>query len=149
MIRAGERFRPIVVVLQPPARSRPSAAAQAPRGDDSSPDLGPRMRVPLGVYVLGGVAVAGVGGFVSFRLWGSLDFDELARTCKPDCSSSSIDAVRQKYLVSTVSLAVGATAAVGAVTWYWAARPPAARSSARLQVLPSVDGVSARFATSF
>jgi hypothetical protein len=145
VIRAGERFRPIAVVLQAPPPSRPPTSV----ADTSSRDLGPRPRVPLGAYVLSGVAVAGVGGFVGFRLWGAHDFDELSRTCKPDCASSSVDAVRQKYLVSTVSLAVGAAAAVGAVTWYFAARPSAADGSARVQVSPSADGVSARFSTSF
>lgn len=149
VIRAGERFRPIVVVLQPPASSSAPAAASSPTTEAAPPDPDRAARVPLGVYVLGGVAVAGVGGFVGFRLWGSHDFDELSRTCKPDCTSSSIDQVRQKYLLSTVSLGIGAAAAAGAVTWYFAARPSAAKSSARLQVSPSADGVSARFAASF
>jgi hypothetical protein len=148
VVRAGERFRPTVVVLQPPARAAAPPSASGPSGTDSR-DRASRARVPLGVYVLGGAAVAGVGSLVGFRWWGAHDFDELSRTCKPDCSSSSIDAVRQKYVVSTVSLAVGAAAAAGAVTWYFAAQPSGASSSAGLQVWPSADGVSARFAAPF
>jgi len=143
LIRAGERFRSIVVVFDPP----PTPADAVPRTPAPAP--GPRARVPVGVYVMGGVAAVGVAGFVGFRLWGASDFDDLSRTCKPDCASFSVDAVRQKYLISTVSLAVGAAAAVGAVTWYFAAAPATSKSSAHLQVAPSADGVTARFATTF
>ena len=147
VIRAGEKLRPITVVLQPistHASASPTPAAAAPLPRDT-----PRASVPRGVYVLGGVAAVGVGGFVGFRWAGSRGFDELARTCKPDCSSSSVDGVRQKYLLSTISLAVGGVAAAAAVTWYIAAKPSSAANSARLQVWSSADGVSARLTTPF
>lgn len=147
VIRAGERFRPITGALEPLAHgTAPLAARPTPA---KAADLTRRSRVPVGVYVLGGVAVVGVGGFVGFRLWGSHDFDDLSEHCKPDCSSSSVDSVRQKYLISTVSLAVGAASAVGAVTWYLVARPSAPETSARIQVWSSGDGVSARFSAPF
>jgi len=148
VIRAGEKFRPIVVVLRP-SRNVANAAPAAGVAAGAPGDAEPRARAPLGTYVLGGVAVVGVAGFVAFRLWGSHDFDELSRTCKPDCASSSVDAVRQKYVLSTVSLAVGAAAAAGAVTWYFAASPSAKQSTARLQVSPLPGGAAARFAASF
>ena len=148
VIRAGEKLRPITVVLQP-ISTKPSATP-TPASVAPSPRDTPRASVPLGVYVLGGVAAVGVGGFVGFRWSGSRDFEELARTCKPDCSSSSVDGVRQKYLLSTISLALGGAAAVAAVTWYIAAKPSSsANDSARLQVWSSADGVSARLTTPF
>jgi hypothetical protein len=149
VIRAGERFRPITIVLQPlstnPARApSPNAFEPTLSSNDTS-----RAAVPLPVYVLGGVAAVGVAGFVGFRWWGSRDFDELSRGCKPDCSSSSVDAVRQKYAISTVSLAVGGAATAAAITWYFAAKPSASSNSARLQIWSSADGASARFSTRF
>lgn len=143
IIRTGERFRPITAVLKPLAR-----ASASPRPDEPA-NGAPRAGVPLGTYVLGGVAALGVGGFVGFRIWGSHDFDDLSNRCKPDCSSSSVDSVRQKYLISTLSLAVGAAAAVGAVTVYLVAQPSAPERSARIQVLSSGDGISARFSAPF
>jgi hypothetical protein len=152
VIRAGERLRPITVVLQSAPTSREPSEAASGRAvtelTPSSDDVAPA-QIPTGVYVLSGVAVAGVGGFIGLRWWGSHDFDELSRTCKPDCSRSSVDAVEQKYVLSSVSLAVGAAAAVGAVTWYFAARPSRTQSAAQLQLSPSPGGVSARFSASF
>lgn len=147
VIRAGERFRPITGVLEPIGRGTARPAASSPPA--TAAHVAPRARVPVGVYLLGGVAVIGAGGFVGFRLWGSHDFDELSDRCKPNCPSSSVDSVRQKYLISTVSLAVGAAAAVGAVTWYVFAQPSAPERSARIQVWSTGDGVSARFSAQF
>jgi hypothetical protein len=150
VIRAGEKLRPITVVLQPVSNNAIASPTPAPSSAAPPHRDTPRASVPLGVYVLGGVAAIGVGGFAGFRWSGSRDFDELARTCKPDCSSSSVDAVRQKYLLSTISLAVGGAAAIAAVTWYVAAKPSsAANNSARVQVWSSADGVSARLITPF
>jgi hypothetical protein len=150
VVRAGEKLRPITVVLQPISAHVRATPTPVPASIASSPRDTSRASVPLGVYVLGGVAAVGVGGFIGFRWSGSRDFDELARTCKPDCSSSSVDSVRQKYLLSTISLALGGAAAVAAVTWYIAAKPSStANNSARFQVWSSADGVSARFTTPF
>jgi hypothetical protein len=150
VIRAGEKLRPITVVLHPVSILASAPPPSVPTSVAPSPRDAPRASVPWGVYVLGGVAAVGFGGFVGLRWSGSRDFDELARTCKPDCSSSAVDAVRQKYLLSTISLAMGGAAAVGAVTWYIAAKPTmAANNSARLQVWSSADGVSARLTTPF
>ncbi|HVY25782.1 MAG TPA: hypothetical protein VHB79_04495 [Polyangiaceae bacterium] len=146
VIRAGERFRAISVVLEPAAGSAPSPGESRSLVSSERP---PQAAVPTGVYVLGGVALVGVAGFAGFRWWGSNEFDDLSSSCKPDCSSSSVDAVRQKYLFSNISLAVGGAAAVAAVTWYIIAPGSTPTSAARLQILPSADGASARFSASF
>lgn len=148
VIRAGEKFRALNIVLESTdvtagsSAPRPAIPARSSRAETPS-------AIPTGAVVLGGVAIIGLGGFVGFRAWGSQGFDDLSQNCRPNCSASSVDSVRQKYLLSSVSLAVGGAAAVGAVTWYFVGRPSSNQSSARLGIGPSMDGVEARFATTF
>lgn len=148
VVRTGERFRPVTVKLE---RQQARSAKLAPQPD--APDVrktrepssgGP----PLGTYVLGGVAALGLGSFIGLRVWGAHDFDVLARECKPHCAPSSVDSVKQKYLLSNVALAVGGAAAIAAVSIYWAS-PKTSQRAAKLQVLPSSDGISARIAAPF
>jgi hypothetical protein len=152
VIRTGERFRPITVVLEPRASSRNASSSKPSAAHDPeqpAPAKAATSGPPMAVYVLGAVGAVGLGGFVGLRLWGSHDFDDLSQTCKPDCSDSSVDAVRQKYLLSTVSLAVGAAATVAAVTVYLAAPKAPRASAASLQISPSRDGMAARLTARF
>lgn len=146
VIRAGEHFRQVTVELEP----KPSATnAKAAKGSPPAANLPPRARsLPVASYVLGGVGVLAMGSFVAFRLLGSAQYDQLERDCKPDCSTSQSDAVRQKYLISNVSLGLGSAALVGAVTVYLAT-PKASQATTAVQLVPSYDGVAARLTTRF
>ncbi len=147
VVRTGERFRPIAVTLERPRAEGGGATAQVarPMGEVGPPRAS---GVPLGSYVLGGVAALGFGSFVGLRIWGGRDYDALARDCKPNCEASAVDSVKQKYVVSNIALAVGSAALVAGVTVYLAS-PKTSPRAAMLQVWPSRDGVSARIAARF
>jgi len=65
-----------------------------------------------------------------------------------DCSTSQGDAVRQKYLISNVSLGLGSAALIGAVAVYLTA-PKASQATTAVQLVPSYDGVAAGLITRF
>jgi hypothetical protein len=74
--------------------------------------------VPLGVWVLGGVGLAGIASFVVLGSVGKSDESSLQRSCSPNCSSGPIDKVRTEYMTADVGLGVGAAALVTAGVWY-------------------------------
>lgn len=91
--------------------------------------------IPLSVWVLGGVAVAGVGAGTVFGLSAVDQRDELRDSCAPDCSADRVDGVRRRALAANLSFGLGAAAAAAAVATYVflpaaAAPAPAARGSA-------------------
>jgi hypothetical protein len=145
LIRAGEQFRPLSVVL---LRARPRPGPEPQATSQSASENGAPGSAPLASYVLGGVGVLGLGAFVGFRVAGSNSFDALSRDCKPTCSTSSVDSVRQKYLISDLALGVGAAAAVAALTIYFIS-PREKTSQAALLVSPTADGLVARVAGRF
>lgn len=91
--------------------------------------------IPLSVWVLGGVAVAGVGAGTVFGLSAIDQRDELRDACAPHCSADRVDGVRRKALAANLSFGLGAVAAAAAVATYLflpaaAAPAPAARGNA-------------------
>lgn len=145
LIRAGEQFRAINAVLP---RSEGSRTAEPPPSQAPAGDALVHRRVPLASYVLGAVSGVGLGAFVGFRLAGSSRYDDLERECKPNCAPSTVDSVRQKYVISDVALGIGAAAAIAAVTVYLVS-PRERRPVAALQVLPNEHGMSAALAARF
>lgn len=74
--------------------------------------------IPTGAWVLGGVTVAGLTGFIVFKLMADSERNHLEETCSPQCRSSDIAAVDTRYRFSAASLALGAVAAGGTLAWY-------------------------------
>lgn len=142
VISAGERFRMVVGVL---TKLEPVPTAAPPTEHDQR-EL---RRIPVASYVLGGVGLAGFASFVGFRVAGANEYDALAHDCKPTCSQGSIDAARQKYVISYVGLAVGAAASVAAVTVYLASPRKPTAQHATLQLRPIASGVAAHFTAAF
>jgi len=142
VISAGERYRRVVGVLTKPE----SAAASTP---SPAQDRRGSRTIPIASYALGGVAVAGFAGFVGFRIAGANDYEALSDTCKPTCAQSSIDAARQKYVLSYVGLAVGAAAGIAAVTVYLLSPGKPASQAATLQLGSLPSGVGAHLTKSF
>jgi len=145
LIRAGEQYRPINATMQQTAvaGAPPSVATPAPASSGRS-----RRGAPLASYVLGGIGVVGLGTFVAFRVLGASQFEDLERNCKPNCTASEVDNVRQKYLISDIALGVGAAAAVAAVTVYLVS---SAERSPRvsLQLSPSPHALGAHVGGTF
>jgi hypothetical protein len=99
---AGKRG--VQVVLSEPA---PAAAPTEP-APRPAPDPGKR-KIPTPAYVLGGVAVVGLAGFVGFAIAGRAKQSELD-DCKPDCKQSDYDDMQRRYLFADISLGVAAIA---------------------------------------
>jgi hypothetical protein len=102
--RVGERNRRVVVTLPDPPAAPPPAQSS--------------LQIPTMSYVLGGVGVLGLVGFGYFGATGLSKESDLDR-CKPTCPSNEVDAVRTRYLVGDISLAIGLVALGGASYFYF------------------------------
>jgi len=147
LIRAGEQFRAITVEFASEKSSHGAANASAGEPNPSKSGA-PAHRPPLASYVLGGVSVVSLGAFVGFRVAGANEFDARARDCKPTCSSSQVESVRQKYVISDIALGLSAAAAAAAVTIYLVSPGEQAPRTA-LQLTPVNQGLVAHFAGHF
>jgi hypothetical protein len=109
VVREREKDRVVPVTFVSPHH-----AAQT--GGEGS--AGPSRPVPVGVWVLGGVGVAGLATFAVLGTVGKNDESSLRSSCSPNCSSDSIDKVRSEYVGADVALGVGAAALVASGVWY-------------------------------
>lgn len=151
VIRAGERFRPVVVTLDKPEAAPVAAPQPASTGAQTTPpppeNSGPRT-IPITSYVLGGVGIAAVGVGVWMRVQGKADYDELKDNCAPTCPNSDVDTVKREYLISNVAFGVGAAALIGAVATYFAL-PRSSSAETAFTVAPTRGGGFAQFTKSF
>ncbi|MCB9585242.1 MAG: hypothetical protein H6718_07580 [Polyangiaceae bacterium] len=105
VLREGEHRRMVELTFKlstaatAPAESPVEATQQIPEDEAGSGSVLP--------YVLGGVGVLGVAGFVYFGLSGKAQRSDLESSCKPNCTQSQIDEVDQKFLLADVSLGIG------------------------------------------
>jgi hypothetical protein len=89
-----------------------------------------RAPVPLVAYVLGGVALAGLGGLAYLGLKGTNQLDNLRSTCGHDCNPSDVNGARNQILAGDILGAVGLVAA-GIAVWLTLARPELPATAAR------------------
>jgi hypothetical protein len=106
----GERGREIVCELTSLTLPASTPVEAPPPAERPSPSTTASVRLPWTVWALGGLGVAGLGSFAVFGLWGRNDEDKASHTCKPNCTPDVADAIRTKYVVADVSLAVGLVA---------------------------------------
>ncbi|HTV25535.1 MAG TPA: hypothetical protein VMG12_42860 [Polyangiaceae bacterium] len=142
VVGTGDKYRAITVAfpdLRPAPRERamppatPSGLQASPRPDDLAHP------VPVMSWVLGGVAVVGVGAGAVLRIVGNSDFDSMKEGCAAQgCPESDIDKLEQKFVISNVAFGAGAAAAAGAVLWYLLDAP--SREQGTLAILPAPDG---------
>ena len=149
VVRAGEKFRQIVVVLD--LKSSKSAAPPPVAPPPRTEPVASSRHVPVGTWVLGGVGVVAIGTSLVLRAVGASDFDSLASSCAPTatCSQSDVDKVKQKYLFSNIALGVGAAALAGAVVVYFVQPRESSGSETAFVVGPTRDGLFARAVTRF
>ena len=102
--------------LPDPRQVRP-IGEEAPKPSAAS-DRAPASRLPTAVWVLGGVAAAGVASGVVLGLSAVSERNTLRDSCAPRCSTEQVDGVRQRALVANISFGVGAAAAAAAVAAY-------------------------------
>lgn len=121
VVREGEKNRAIVVTIAPTKPAPPLAVAPIPAPPPPTPAPQPpdgeaHHGLPLGTYLLGGLALVALGVFATFAVVGKNDSDNLHSTCAPACSSGSVSNLRTQLVVADVALGVAAVSAAGA-TW--------------------------------
>jgi hypothetical protein len=148
VVAEGEKNRIVTARFAP--KAAPSPTPETP------PEPEPvKTGVPALAIVLGSVGVLGGAGFAFFGISAKNDLDHLRQTCAPYCSSSDLDAARQKALFADLSLGLGVVA-LGAATWVFLASrhhdadaPVPTERGAALEVQPTrggaIAGVSGRF----
>lgn len=115
LLRVGERNRALRVTFAPLAASRPTPKP-APKTEPES-----AASIPTATLVLGGVGLVALGSFAFFGATGESKRSDL-ESCKPDCDSDDVSAVRTRYIVADVSLVVGVLA-LGGATYFYLSRP--------------------------
>lgn len=116
----GERYRILNAEFQSAAVAT-NPGATGPLGEPlpSSPPTVMERPVPTLTYIFLGL---GAVGAVSAAAWGistSVTESDLDATCKPTCSEGKIDAVKQRAMITDISLGVGAVGFVGAALTYF------------------------------
>jgi hypothetical protein len=142
--------------LQPTAKKKENAAPEPEEETVSRPDIvstsapAPVKKrngwMSTGSYVLLGTSVVGFAGYGMFTYWGRKDNDKLS-VCSPDCPQSDIDHINNLYTAANISLAVGATALIGAGYVMW--RNHNSYSLERVAIQPTKSGALATFSGSF
>jgi hypothetical protein len=108
LVRVGEKTRPLTFTFGP---------APAPHEDARG--------APVAAYVAGGIGILGLATFGLFATLGRVQEQDLRdQGCSPNCSRDDTDAVKRKYLVGDIGLAVGVVA-VGIAAYLFFARPQA------------------------
>lgn len=116
----GERYR----IINAEFHSTPVAADPATTGANggplpSSPPTVMERPVPTLTYVFLGLGAAGA---VSAAVWGistSVTESDLEATCSPRCTEGKIDAVKQRALITDISIGVGVLGFAGAALTYF------------------------------
>ncbi len=106
VIKVGERHRVVSVKLAPPVVAHPDVVPPPP---PTAHEDGPSGR-RIASYVLGGVGVVAIGGFIVLGLGAQSRYDDLQGSCGHSCAQSEVDSVRSRALVADISLGVGVVA---------------------------------------
>jgi hypothetical protein len=107
LVNMGEKNRVILVTIRPDATPPPGRAPEVPGAP------GPKKGSLIPGIVVGSVGVASLGVSLGLYLTAKSALDGLKSSCAPHCSTSQVDPIRTKALISDVTWGVGA-AAVGA-----------------------------------
>jgi hypothetical protein len=120
VMRQSEKNRIVRVQLTKVATrvETPTAAISGSDGAATSAESPPKPGhpIPVGTFVLGGVALAGAGTFAYFGISGLNKKADVNR-CQADCRGL-IDAGKRDYIVADIALGVAVLAATSALVWY-------------------------------
>jgi len=141
--RVGDKARVLEVTF-----ADPNAKPGAPKDGAAAPEA--RGGVPVMTYVLGGVALVGVGAFAYFRVSGVSDYNDANSDtgCSPKCNPDDVDSIRNKFTYSYVSLGIGAAAAVGAAAFYFVGKSSGG-NTVQAGITPRMDGALAGLKATF
>lgn len=126
----------------------PAAAPAAPKPEPPPTPAPAPSRISPAVWVLGGVAVIGLGGFIGFGLAGKGQESDLD-SCKPDCKRDDVDAMRRSYLLADVSLGVALVAGGVGAYLYVSGSKKQQEQGVFVRAVPERHGMGARVGASF
>ncbi|MBK8994964.1 MAG: hypothetical protein IPM35_04325 [Myxococcales bacterium] len=126
----------------------PAAAPAAPSPEPPPAPAPAPSRISPAVWVLGGVAVIGLGGFVGFGLSGKGQESDLD-SCKPDCKRDDVDAMRRSYLLADISLGVALVAGGVGAYLYVSGNKKQQEQGVFVRAVPERQGMGARLGASF
>jgi hypothetical protein len=148
----AQRYKSLLVSAawrspQPQSPALTFAPNGAPAASDSEPDR----PVPALAYVLGGVAIAGLGTFAVLGLTGTSTQHDLESSCSPHCSSADVDSLKTRFLAADIAAGVGALSAAGAVVVFLTRpeRPAHPRTADSLGIRPLAGGGGAAISGTF
>lgn len=139
----AQRYKSLLVSAawrSPPPPSPP--VTFAPNGASAASDSETGRPVPALTYVLGGVAVAGLGTFAVLGLTGTSTQHDLESSCSPHCSSADVDSLKTRFIAADIAAGVGALSAAGAVVVFLTRpeRPAHPRAAESLGIRPLAGG---------
>lgn len=123
LVSEGEKDRKITADFQTLLPPKPTAPPPAPVE---------KKQVPIYAYVAAGVGVAGLLSFTAFSIIGRGKENDLANSCKPNCTDSQVSPVKRDYAIGDISLIVGVIGVAAAVVL---ALPALTQSSPPTQAL--------------
>jgi hypothetical protein len=135
VVREGEKDRQITVAF-----SDATSAQTRPPGSRST--------TPVGVFLLGGLGIAGGAAFAALYASTAGSVSQLRTTCAPNCSNGAVEAQEIKYGLGYASLAVGIASIGVATTWFILSRSKAGEATS-VSVAPAPDGGRVSLAVSF
>lgn len=118
-----EKYKFVAVDFTTP---RESPKETRPVADATPTPTTPKRPVPVMTWILGGVGIAGLGGFAALAATTVNRENSLRSSCAPECDEQDARALKIRYLAGDISLGVGAAALVGATVFY--VTRPVARS---------------------
>jgi hypothetical protein len=148
VVRERDKGRLVRVVLPSadPASAPPASAPPPVKKEAEPPAVPAERRIPLVSYVLGGVSLVGVAGFVYFWLSAVSEAKDLQQTCASrGCVESDLSPPRTKATISAVSLGVGVGAALVSAGFVVFQRP----SVGAVRVAPTNEGLGISLGRAF
>jgi hypothetical protein len=111
VVREGEKLRTLTFELPTAPRVPPPPP----------PKVATEGGLPVAVYALGAVALAGFAGFTTLGLVAKAKADGF-ESCRPTCDAGEVATMRREALFADISLGVGLVS-LGAMIWILATRP--------------------------
>jgi hypothetical protein len=104
-----------------------TALTDAPASDEAG-------GVPTLSYVLGGVALGGLGAGIALGVYGAGEYDDAKKRCAPGCGQADVAAGKRAYVIADVAFGISVASAAAAVIVYFVSQP-----SEHTQAAPVVD----------
>lgn len=143
MVATGEKNRQIKVDLTPVDAPPPGPAPVPLVAPPPAPPPPPAVArpVPVSVWILGGIGVAGLASFAGWGIHGDVAYSNLQGSCGHDCSPSQVSPVKTDMAIADISLLVGVVA-IGTSSVLLLTRPSVPKTTGSLYLTPLGSGLA-------